>query len=372
MKVLSLFGARPQFIKAALVSQEFRRCEIQEITVNTGQHYDVLMSDVFLCDLQMSSPDYNLGVGSGTHGTQTARMLERTEEVLLQERPEAVIVYGDTNSTLAGSLAAAKLHIPLVHVEAGLRSFNRRMPEEVNRIVADHLSDLLLAPSEAAAARLFEEGISQSKVSIVGDVMCDAVLAYLGAAEHSTILNRLKLSGQDYILCTVHRAENTDDPERLTRIIRALYKVAEHLPVVVPVHPRSRKALERLGLISSSPEGLRLIEPVGYLDMLKLESNAQVVATDSGGVQKECFFVGVPCVTLRNETEWIELLDAGWNTLAPPDGSVDLSHVILFAIGRKGLSGVQPYGDGSAAKKICAAVCELFTATNSFIASPVQ
>jgi UDP-GlcNAc3NAcA epimerase len=359
MKVVSIFGARPQFVKAALVSQQFRCCEVQEITINTGQHYDALMSDVFLRELQMTAPDYNLEVGSATHAVQTARILERTEEVLTQERPDAVIVYGDTNSTLAGSLAAAKLHIPVVHVEAGLRSFNRRMPEELNRIVTDHLSDLLLAPSEAAAARLLDEGIPKSKVCLVGDVMYDAVLAHLPLAERSTVLKRLSQEAQGYVLCTVHRAENTDNAERLLIIMEALTKVAAYLPVVFPVHPRSRKAMESSGLKASPAGRLLLIDPVGYLDMLALESNAAVVTTDSGGVQKEAFFLGVPCVTLRNETEWTELVDAGWNTLAPPDGSVDVSRMILSALGRKGLHGVQPYGDGSAANKICSAVTEL-------------
>jgi len=359
MKVVSVFGARPQFVKAALVSRQFRRCEVQEVAINTGQHYDELMSDVFLRELQMTTPDYNLEVGSATHAVQTARILERTEEVLIQEQPDAVIVYGDTNSTVGGSLAAAKLHIPVVHVEAGLRSFNRRMPEELNRIVTDHLSDLLLAPSVAAAARLLDEGIPKSKVTIVGDIMYDAVLAHLDLAERSTLLKRLSLETQGYVLCTVHRAENTDDPQRLSRLVQALTTVSGYLPVVFPVHPRSRKAMEFSGLKVTSEGRLLLIDPVGYLDMLALERNAAVVSTDSGGVQKEAFFLGVPCVTLRNETEWTELVDAGWNTLAPPDGSVDISGMILSAVGRKGLPGVQPYGDGNAAKKICAAVTGL-------------
>jgi UDP-GlcNAc3NAcA epimerase len=359
MKVVSIFGARPQFIKAALVSRQLRCCEVQEITINTGQHYDAFMSDIFLRELQMTVPHYNLGVGSATHAVQTARILEGTEEVLTQERPDAVIVYGDTNSTLAGSLAAAKLHIPVVHVEAGLRSFNRRMPEELNRIVTDHLSDLLLAPSEAAAAQLSYEGIPESKVSVVGDIMFDAVLAHLDLASRSTVLRRLSQSAQGYVLCTVHRAENTDDPKRLSIIMQALSRVASRLPVVLPVHPRLRNAMQSSGLGTRHDERLLFIDPVGYLDMLALERNAAVVATDSGGVQKEAFFVGVPCVTLRNETEWRELIDAGWNVLAPPDGSVNVARMILAAVGMKGLPGVQPYGDGSAAKKICSAVTAL-------------
>jgi UDP-GlcNAc3NAcA epimerase len=233
------------------------------------------------------------------------------------------------------------------------------MPEELNRIVTDHLSDLLLAPSEAAAAQLSYEGIPESRVAVVGDIMFDAVLAHLDLASRSTVLQRLSQSAQGYVLCTVHRAENTDDPKRLSNIMQALSKVALHLQVVLPAHPRLRNALQSSGLGTLHDERLLLIDPVGYLDMLALESNAAVVATDSGGVQKEALFVGVPCVTLRNETEWRELVDSGWNILAPPDGSVDVARMILGAVGMKGMPGVQPYGDGSAANKICSAVTAL-------------
>jgi UDP-GlcNAc3NAcA epimerase len=331
--------------------------------INTGQHYDARMSDVFLQELRMGAPDYNLEVGSGTQAVQTARILERTEEILMRERPQAVIVYGDTNSTLGGALAAAKLHIPVVHVEAGLRSFNRRMPEELNRIVTDHLSDLLLAPSEAPKARLLQEGIPPERIAVVGDVMYDAVLAHVGLSErHSTALQRLELSPQDYVLCTIHRAENTDDPARLRNLIQALERVSRRLSVVFPVHPRSRKALESCGLRSQCEGRLQLIEPVGYLDMIALERHATVVATDSGGVQKEAFFLGVPCVTLRNETEWTELVTTGWNRLVPPDGSVDIAEAIFSSIGRTGQRSVQPYGDGKAAARIRVAVERFLTA----------
>lgn len=358
MKMISVFGARPQFIKAALVSREFqRRQRVKEVTINTGQHYDALMSGVFLRDLEMRTPDYNLEVGSGTHASQTARILERSEEILMRERPDAVLVYGDTNSTLGGVLAAAKLHIPVVHVEAGLRSFNRRMPEELNRIVADHLSDLLLAPSERSREHLLREGITPERIAVVGDVMYDAVLAHLDASKrNSTIAQQLRLTPRGYVLCTIHRAENTDEPARLSRLLRSLEIVAERLPVVFPMHPRLRKSLE---LRNTQVEGhgrLRFIDPVGYLDMIALEKDAAAVATDSGGVQKEAFFLGVPCVTLRDETEWTELVTSGWNCLAPPDGSLDVAEAILSSIGRQGQATAQPYGDGRASAKICAAV----------------
>ena len=366
-KVASVFGARPQFVKAAMISRQFRiDGGFREIAIDTGQHYDALMSDIFLGELDIGPPAYNLKVGSASHAVQTARILERTEAVLLQERPDCVIVYGDTNSTLGGALAAAKLHIPVVHVEAGLRSFNRRMPEELNRIVTDHLSDLLLAPSEAAERRLIEEGIPASRIVVVGDVMYDAVLFHLGiAGRTSTILQRLALEPRSYALCTIHRAENTDDPVRLANLVNAMERVARHLPVIFPVHPRSRHALDSSGLPVTGDGRLRLIPPVGYLDMISLEKGAAVIATDSGGVQKEAFFLEVPCVTLRNETEWTELVATGWNRLAPPDGVTDIAAAVLSAIGCTGRPGVRPYGDGKAAAKVCAAVQHLCAASTA-------
>jgi UDP-GlcNAc3NAcA epimerase len=361
MKIFSIFGARPQFVKAALVSQQLRmHSDVHEIQVNTGQHYDALMSDVFLQDLAMRHPDYNLAVGSGSHGMQTARMLERTEEVLLREKPDCVIVYGDTNSTLAGALAAAKLNIPLAHVEAGMRSFDRCAPEEHNRVITDHLADLLLTPSLVNRVQLLHEGIPESRIELVGDVMYDALLQHLpGAVRDSTICADLKLRNKGFVLCTIHRAVNTDDPVRLECLMEAITRVADHLPVVFPVHPRSRKAIESSCAVKKVAGQLLLIDPVGYLDMIALEKNAAVVATDSGGVQKEAFFLEVPCVTLRDETEWSELLTTGWNQLAPPNGDIDIAEVILSSIGKTGEPGVRPYGDGNAAAKICAAVLRL-------------
>ena len=355
MKLVTVIGARPQFVKAALVSRQFGLFgELKEILVNTGQHYDPLMSDAFLRDLGMKKPDYNLEVGSGSHGAQTARILEGTEAILMRERPDAVVVYGDTNSTLGGALAAAKLHIPVVHVEAGLRSFNRRMPEELNRIVTDHLSDLLLAPNEEAAARLCREGIPTARIQVVGDIMYDALLAHLSEAGKSSIAALLGLKTREYVLCTVHRAENTDVPARLKNLLDAMTAVAREMPVVFPVHPRSRKAIESFGLNMNCGGRLKLI--VGYFDMLALERGAAVIATDSGGVQKEAYFLQVPCVTLRNETEWSELISSGWNLLAPPDGSVNIAETILRSIGRRGYANTHFYGDGNAAVAICSAV----------------
>lgn len=360
MKIVTVFGARPQFVKAALVSRQFRRDPgLNEISVNTGQHYDALMSDVFIEDLKMPAPKYDLNVGSGPHGAQTARILQQTEEILLDEKPDCVVVYGDTNSTLGGSLAAAKLKIPVAHVEAGLRSFNRDMPEELNRIVADHVSDLLLAPSAAAREQLLREGIAEERIKVVGDVMKDAILLHLDVARRkSTILSRLGLEGTPYILTTIHRAENTDNPSRLHNLIHALREVSRRIPVVFPVHPRTEKAIRSSGM-QINGSAMMMIEPAGYLDMVALESSAAAIATDSGGVQKEAFFLEVPCVTLRNETEWIELLACGWNRLAPPDGSVDVAESILGAIGTRGKAGVHPYGDGNAAARICEAVVQL-------------
>lgn len=310
MKVLSVVGARPQLIKAAAVSRVLRERH-REVLVHTGQHYDRNMSDLFFEELAIPLPDYNLGVGSATQAAQTAAMLIGLEQIAIDERPDWILVYGDTNSTLAGSLAAAKLLIPIAHVEAGLRSFDRRMPEEVNRVVTDHLSALLLCPSRQATENLAVEGITAG-VRIVGDVMLDAFQDALGrAVQTSTILKRVELTPGGYLLATVHRAENTDDPARLRAIIDALGRTGE--PVVLPLHPRTRKVLDQV--VTDLPSGVRLIDPVGYLDMLVLEKSSRLILTDSGGVQKEAYWLGVPCITLRDQTEWVETVDAGWNVL---------------------------------------------------------
>jgi len=314
MKVISVVGARPQFIKAAPVSRELRK-EHNEILVHTGQHYDYFMSAVFFAELGIPEPDYNLGVGSASHGRQTGEMLIRIEEVLLTERPDWVLVYGDTNSTLAGGLAACKLHIPLAHVEAGLRSFNREMPEEHNRALTDHYSDLLFCPTQTAVDNLAREGITQG-VHLVGDTMYDAVLQFAEIArQRSTILQDLGLKPKGYLLATVHRPYDTDDPDRLRSILDAFAEIGE--PVIFPVHPRTRQRMAEFGLndLQSAIGNLQFLEPVGYLDMLMLEQNGRLILTDSGGVQKEAYFLAVPCVTLREETEWTETVEVEWNVL---------------------------------------------------------
>jgi UDP-GlcNAc3NAcA epimerase len=318
MKIATVVGARPQFIKCAPVSRELRKA-CTEILIHTGQHYDGNMSQVFFDELSLPRPDYHLGVGSGPHGAQCGEMLKRIEEVLVQERPDYVMVYGDTNSTLAGALAAAKLHMPVAHVEAGLRSFNRRMPEEINRVVADHLSSFLFCPTEAAVKNLTQEGITAG-VRLVGDVMYDALLISVQAAEEkSTILKQLRLCPKEYFLVTVHRAENTDDAGRLQAIIKAIQRISAFHPVVWPVHPRTRRVLGSQQLSHIADHTLRIIDPVSYLDMLVLEKAAKVILTDSGGVQKEAYWLGIPCVTLREETEWVETVQAGWNMLVGTD-----------------------------------------------------
>lgn len=308
------------------------------------------MSDIFFTELEIPEPDHNLGISGGTHGAMTGRMLAAIEGVMFDDRPDCLLIYGDTNSTLAGALAAAKLHVPVAHVEAGLRSFNRRMPEEINRVVADHVATWLLTPTDTATANLRREGIPEENIYQVGDVMFDAALFYASKAEQtSTITTKLGLERGRYVLATIHRQENTDSPKRLGAIMEGLNTVARSMPVVLPLHPRTRKLLDSADHLKMS-EGLLLVEPVGYLDMVMLERGAAVIATDSGGVQKEAFFHGIPCVTLRDETEWVELVEMGWNQLAPP-GQADITETIRGAMGRKGKTG-HPYGDGNAAQHI--------------------
>lgn len=312
MKILSVVGARPQFIKAAPVSRALRARGLKDLLVHTGQHYDHNMSALFFEELNIPTPDFNLGVGSGPHGRQTGQMLTRLEEVLLDQQPDLVLVYGDTNSTLAGALAAVKLHIPVAHVEAGLRSFNRQMPEEHNRVLTDHAADLLFCPTQTAVDHLAAEGLTAG-VYLTGDVMYDAVLYNSELAEsRSDVLSRLGLTSGDYALATVHRPQNTDNKGALSAILYAFGELEEK--IVLPAHPRTTAAVARFEL--KPPNNVLLIDAVGYLDMLTLEKHARLILTDSGGVQKEAFFFAVPCVTLREETEWVETLDAGWNVLA--------------------------------------------------------
>jgi len=354
MKVVTIVGARPQFIKAAAVSRVLRKTQgVREVLVHTGQHYDANMSEVFFEELEIPRPDYNLGIGSATHGAQTGRMLEAIEEVSFKEKPDWVLVYGDTNSTLAGALAAVKLHIPVAHIEAGLRSFNRRMPEEINRVLTDHASDILFAPTKVAVENLRREGISEEQIQLVGDVMYDAALYYGKKADcRSQILNRLELKPKEYILATIHRAENTDDPRRLRAIFEGFAEVTQEIKVVLPLHPRTRAALVEVGLYDKVIGSICLIEPVGYLDMVMLEKNARAIATDSGGVQKEAFFYRVPCLTLREETEWVELVNLGWNRVIPPFSADVIADAIRSSLRHfEGVEG-SPYGDGQSAVKI--------------------
>lgn len=348
MKVLSVVGARPQFVKAAPVSRALRDAGISEVLLHTGQHYDHGMSGVFFDELGIDEPRYNLGVGSASHGAQTAAMLAGIENVLQTERPNALLIYGDTNSTLAGALAAAKQGVPVAHVEAGLRSYNRDMPEEINRVVADSLSTLLFCPTQLAAANLAREGITKG-VRIVGDVMYDALLwanrQLPEQLDNPSILCRLGLEARGYLLATLHRASNTDDPEKLQEIVSALGAAGEK--VVFPVHPRTQKALEENGIALGG--NLHALDPVSYLDMLELEKNARVILTDSGGVQKEAFWFGVPCITMRAETEWVETVDSGWNTLTGTNKDRILT---ALQAPRPNVNPPPIYGDGHAAKKI--------------------
>lgn len=311
--LLTVVGARPQFIKAAAVSRAIRASgDFQEILVHTGQHFDDMMSDVFFRELDIPAPDEHFAIHGGHHGAMTGRMLEAVEGALLKHRPDWVLVYGDTNSTLAGALAASKLHIPIVHVEAGLRSFNRRMPEEVNRVLVDHLSTLLLSPTRTGIDNLTREGIVEG-VHHVGDVMCDAMMFAMARARlQSTILATSALSEGGYVLATIHRAENTDDPTRLARVVATIINEAQGRPIVLPIHPRTRNALARSGVESGA---IRIIDPVGAIDMARLIDGAALVMTDSGGLQKEAYFARRPCITLRDETEWVETISHGWNRL---------------------------------------------------------
>lgn len=354
LKIVTIVGARPQFIKAAAVSRVIRNQfsdQVAEILVHTGQHFDENMSKVFFEELDIPHPKYNLEISGGQHGAMTGRMLEAVEKVLLDEVPDWVLIYGDTNSTLAGALAAAKLHIPVAHVEAGLRSFNMRMPEEVNRIVADRLSTLLFCPTETAVTNLAKEGAT-SGVENVGDVMYDVALFYREQAKQkSNILASLGLNVGGFALATCHRAENTDNANRLGEIVQALADISANLPVVLPVHPRTRKLLADTGL-DKKLESVKVVDPVSFLDMIALEQSSKVILTDSGGVQKEAFFYGVPCITMRDETEWVETVSLGWNTLVGASAPA-IRQAYEDSLGNK-LSPLEksPYGDGNAAVNI--------------------
>ena len=350
MRVLSVVGARPQFVKAALLSREFARSGVEERLVHTGQHYDAEMSDVFFSALQLPKPHYHLGVGSGSHAAQTAEMMTRLESIVLSEAPDCVLVYGDTNSTLAGALVAAKIGTPLVHVEAGLRSFDRSMPEEINRIVTDRLSQVLLAPTQGAAEHLHTEGITDG-VRVVGDLMVDLVLEERNALQRRPpILDRFGLREREYAVATIHRAANTDDAATFARLIAGLRQ--SRMTIVFPVHPRTRPLVNLLCV--GTTDNIVVCEPLGYYDMLALQTFARVVITDSGGMQKEALTLGTPCVTLRDRTEWIETLEHGWNVLAGSDPGA-----IAAAANRdRPLARIAPYGNGGSAKAIVGAMFE--------------
>ncbi len=375
-RVLTVVGARPQFVKAAPVSAALAARGLDEILVHTGQHFDDNMSRVFFEEMGIPRPAHDLGLGGGTHGAMTGRMTEAVEALILAERPDAVLVYGDTNSTLAGALAAVKLHVPVAHVEAGLRSFNRRMPEELNRVLTDHAANILFCPTQTAVDNLAAEGIADRgpgdpqarpfdrpvRVLLTGDVMYDAVLRFSGQVRAEGRGERLRrelgLTG-DYALCTVHRAENTDDPARLAAIFAALAGLAADLPVVVPLHPRTRGRLAAQGVAAGAP-GLRLVEPVGFLDMMALLLGCRLVLTDSGGLQKEACFLQKPCVTMRDETEWVETVQQGWNVLAGADRERILT-AARAACGDADASArppLQGYGAGDAAGRIAGTLCD--------------
>ena len=317
MKIITIIGARPQFIKAATISRAIKsRKEFEEIIIHTGQHYDHNLSEIFFTELEIPKPDYNLGIGGQLHGQMTGRQLEAVEQILINEKVDLVLVYGDTNSTLSGALAAAKLNIPVIHIEAGLRSFNKEMPEELNRILTDHLAELLFAPTQTAVNNLGNEGLRGRKVHRSGDVMYDAAIFYAKkVGDKKELLDKIGVHSKSYVLATIHRAENTDDEYRLKWISDQIVKISKRIQVVLPLHPRTRKALANHGLLEIIKETAVVIDPVGYLEMLLLEKNAKIIVTDSGGVQKEAYFHHVPCITLRNETEWIELINNGSNRL---------------------------------------------------------
>ena len=353
MKIVTVVGARPQFIKAAIISREIKKNRnTVEIIFHTGQHVDVNMSEVFFKEMEIPKPDYNLGIKSLSHGAMTARQLESIEKIFINEKPDLVLLYGDTNSTLSGALAAAKLNIPIAHVEAGLRSYNKKMPEEINRLLTDHLSELLFAPTITAKKNLLSEGMHKNKIKLVGDVMFDAALHFGKLAElKSDILKKLDLKNQEYILSTVHRQENTDNVQKLKSIFYALSK--SPIPVVMPIHPRTKYKINKNNIKYNGI--IKIIEPIGYLDMIILEKNALKIVTDSGGIQKEAFFFHTPCITIREETEWIELLDAKVNKLVGHDKNKIINAMKSFSPNNYNYSF---YGSGNSGEKILSEIIQ--------------
>lgn len=354
-KIITVVGARPQFIKAATLSRQFKLVGVEEKIIHTGQHFDANMSEVFFEEMEIPKPAFQLDIHGLTHGAMTGRMLEGIEEILLQEKPDGLLVYGDTNSTLAGALAASKLHIPVIHVEAGLRSFNMEMPEEINRILTDRISNILFCPTDAAINNLKREGFDSFPIKIIknGDVMQDAAMFYAAKAEQkSDIITRVGL--HKFVLATIHRQENTDSPKNLISIIAGLNEINYQTPVVVPIHPRTRNILAQLNIV---PE-FKLIGPVGYFDMIMLLKSCELVITDSGGVQKEAFFFGKHCITLREQTEWVELVENGFNILVGSD-SLKLNEAYKFLKTKHSDFSIDLYGDGNAAELAAEEIAKL-------------
>lgn len=370
IKIVTIIGARPQIIKAAAISRAILTDfygQIQEIIVHTGQHYDENMSKVFFDELEIPRPDYNLKAGSGSHGVQTAKMIEGIEQILEIEKPNYLILYGDTNSTLAGAVAASKIHVPIVHIEAGLRSWNKKMPEEINRILTDHCSTFLFSPTESGIKNLIREGFNKNnqapysadhpKIANVGDVMLDNSLYFCQIAEKkSSILRDLDLQPEGFVLCTIHRNDNTDNIEKLSQIFHELYRLAadNELKIVMPIHPRTRKNIEKLDIALQKQlvenQNIVIIDPVSFLDIILLEKQAKLVITDSGGVQKEAYFFGRPCLIVRDETEWVEIVEAGMAQLVQP--SQIYSQALTMLSHKNEKVDLTIFGDGSAAKQI--------------------
>jgi len=358
MKILTIVGARPQFIKAAALSRAIKDFpQIEEIIVHTGQHFDEKMSEIFFNEMEIPKPKYNLNINGLSHGAMTGQMLEGIEKIIMDEKPAALVVFGDTNSTLAGSLAAIKLQVPVIHIEAGLRSFNMQMPEEINRILTDRISTLLCCPTDASIQNLKAEGFDnfQCKIVKTGDLMEDAARYYAKiASDKSNLLERLKLNSNKYVLGTIHRAENTDNPENLRNMIQALEMINIEMPVVVPLHPRTKKIIQELKI----PVSFTIIEPVGYFDMINLIQHSALIITDSGGLQKEAFFFRKFCITTREQTEWVELVENGYNFIA----GTDVKKIIDFykqVINKEFPLALNLYGNGNASHAICQAILDL-------------
>lgn len=351
MRICTVVGARPQFIKAAAISARIAETEnLEEIIIHTGQHYDAGMSDIFFTELNIPKEKYNLEIGSGSQGAQTGRMMEKLEEVLHEEKPDCVLTYGDTNSTIAAAITAVKSHIPIVHIEAGMRSFNRKMPEEINRVITDHVAELNFCSNETAVQNLKNEGRGHTAI-LVGDVMIDCCRVFGELADkNSDVLSNLKLNPDEYLVVTCHRAENTNDPERLRSIIQSINDLSSSFPVLCSVHPRLKSYMEKYSLTFA--DAVLTTEPLGYLDMLALQKNARVLLTDSGGMQKEAFFFGTPCVTMRDETEWTDTVELGWNAIVGADARKIEESVKQFSTTKPAVPDCSPYGDGYAAEKI--------------------